>query len=970
MREEQSIHELLCAYVLDEASPEERVRVEAALAESEELRAERARLEATIGIVQASYAGDETLSPSAQAELFERAGMRRANAPTLAPPPFWSQPAFRMAAALALIVGGVLAGGQLLSPSSEQSELARAPEAAAEDQVAYRLDHEQKEGGESGALIPGTIDQDALAARATTRRSNDEKAGKKDELADLGYSGLPGEDSEADPFDRASRPAVRVPLAAYELEELEALGYEGAGAGDVDFDNVAFETAEPAEPAGEVLGLDFALGLGERRELDDRPADVERKRRSEAGPPAQERGAPTVIRGKGSGSGGSAGGVALRREQPASPRLEELGLASKAPTVYPSRAPVGSGGAPVGPPGPAGPVAGGPMTGSADFSLGRGSRAYTGGADGDPVGRLLYAFTNARDDVVLRLWLELRADRTDVSLSDLLIRECRRLPGESPSTMFHRYWGDNAFETTLHDPLSTFAVDVDTASYALARHYLKQGTVPPKAAVRTEEFVNYFAPDVEAPLEGVFAIHTDLAPSRFGGDPDRMMLRVVVRGREVSKDERKPLSLTFVVDTSGSMQKENRMELVKHAMRLLSGELDNNDSLAIVAFSSEARLVLPMTSIANRSVIESAIQGLSANGSTNAEAGLKLGYALAHAALHPNANNRVVLLSDGVANVGQTDQDKICAEVAKHREAGIYLNTIGVGLGNHNDTFLEQLANKGDGLCNYVDGEREARRAIVDNFTGAFEPIARDVKIQVEFDPAQVERYRLLGYENRAVRDQDFRNDAVDAGEVGAGHQVTALYELVRVPASSSTTPLATARLRFKPPHGAEVADPEKATEIAHGILASQAAGSFEATSAGYRRAVLVAQFAEFLRRSVHCRNDSLDELIAESKKLEGELADADFSEFVSLLEQSRHLVLQSLPKYDELSRAIDALREREILLARYEAALDEEAARQKLEDTEFLQRIETENRELEEKIRELIEKRLKDASGGTWEER
>ena len=265
-----------------------------------------------------------------------------------------------------------------------------------------------------------------------------------------------------------------------------------------------------------------------------------------------------------------------------------------------------------------------------------------------------------------------------------------------------------------------------------------------------------------------------------------------------------------------------------------------------------------------------------------------------------------------------------------------------------------------------VDDEREARRALVENFTSAFEAIARDVKIQVELNPNAVERYRLLGYENRAIADRDFRNDAVDAGEVGAGHQVTALYELELGSAANSNTlegALATVRLRWKPPYEADLpagTDPEKATEIAHEVRLATAAGSFDATSAGYRRSVIVAQFAELLRRSVHARGDSLDELIAEAKKLEEELGEVEFSELVELLQRSRDAILQRLPRTDELTLALDELRERRILIARLESLRAEEAERRSEEERELVERMRSENAELEARIRELIESRLR----------
>ena len=569
---------------------------------------------------------------------------------------------------------------------------------------------------------------------------------------------------------------------------------------------------------------------------------------------------------------------------------------------------------------------------------------------------------------------EVRARYRDDYVTDWcgrILRRCRPLPNERPRDMFFRFWGDNAFEFAAVDALSTFSADVDTASYTLARRMLDEGHLPVKEQVRTEEFVNYFKADVPAPTSGTFAIQTTLAPSRFGAPAPgeliaqpRDLLRVVVRGKDVPKAERKPLALTFVVDCSGSMKEDNRIDMVKHAMRLLVSQLDARDSIAIVKFSSDAALVLPMTSARDKALIESAIQPLAADGSTNSEAGLRMGYGAALAGLNREATNRVVFLSDGVANVGVTDPNVIADGVKQIREQGIYLNTIGVGMANHNDVLLEQLADKGDGVCNYVDSAAEAKKAFVDDFMGAVETIARDVKIQVEFDPAQVYRYRLLGYENRAVADADFRNDKVDAGEVGAGHQVTALYELEYARSVTDEAkldgprPIATVRVRYKAPRvpGATVPN-EEASEIARTIQGGERT-SWEGAGTGYRRATLVAQFAEFLRRSYHARSDSYDQMLVDARKLAVETTDAEFAQLVTLMEKAKALILNGWPgQQDELALAIDKVRENCVLRAQLERVAQER-------DRAVLDELEAQNRKLEERLRELLRNRL--AKGDT----
>jgi Ca-activated chloride channel family protein len=483
------------------------------------------------------------------------------------------------------------------------------------------------------------------------------------------------------------------------------------------------------------------------------------------------------------------------------------------------------------------------------------------------------------------------------------------MPGELPRDMYFRFWGDNPFEVSLLDKQSTFGVDVDTASYALARRYINEGRLPEKAQVRTEEFVNYFKAESAPPTSGPFAIHVELAPSRFGGDEARQMLRVVVRAKDLAPFERKPLRLTFVVDVSGSMREQNRLETVKDSLRLLVAQLEPGDRVAIVKYSTEASLVAPMASVSDKVGFETAIQSLAPNGGTNSNAGLQLGYAVAVEALDPACVNRVVFLSDGVANQGVVDPREIAQGLAPLKEKGILLNTIGVGMDNHNDALLEQLADTCDGVCTYVDTPKEARRALVDNFTGMFQPVGRDAKVQVEFDPGQVRRWRQLGFENRAIADADFRDDKVDAGEINAGHEMTALYEL-EMATPRADAPLAVVRLRWKEPRvaGRAVAD-EAAREMEAPVAWSRRVG-FAGASHGYRRAAIVAQYAEFLRRSTHAQGDRVEDLLAEARALRDERAqDGEWAEFVGILEKAAALGLGAEVGCDELCDVEQRLR-------------------------------------------------------------
>jgi Ca-activated chloride channel family protein len=535
---------------------------------------------------------------------------------------------------------------------------------------------------------------------------------------------------------------------------------------------------------------------------------------------------------------------------------------------------------------------------------------------------------------------EVRRQHTDTRAREL-VAWSELQPGETPRDMFYRFYGDAPFVPAVEERVSTFAADVDTASYALARAHLERGVLPPREAVRTEEFVNYFKADRPPPTDGKpFALGLELAPSPFGPDARAEMLRVTVRAKDVPEFERPPVALTFVIDNSGSMAGEQRLGLVQRTLSLLLGRLDAADSVAVVKFSSTAAVVTPRLPLSQRAELEAAIRGLGTEGGTNVEGGLRLGYQLALRDLQPRAVNRVILCSDGVGNIGETSAKGLLALVDEARKKGIYLNTVGIGMGNHDDAFLEQLADEGDGVCNYVDGDDEARRVFVDGLSGALVPIARDVKIQVEFETSQVESWRLLGYENRALRTQDFRNDKIDAGEVHAGHQVSALYELVRLPGRAGT--VATVRVRYKPPFAIDAghdgerarAAAEEASEIERALSSSDVLPGFASASDGYQRTVLVAQFAEVLRQSVHARGDSLVRLVEEARRLEGRLRDPDFAGFVALLAQANPLLderaREDTPRLQELLDRLarlhyeEALRERRRELARQAGEADE----------------------------------------------
>jgi Ca-activated chloride channel family protein len=455
-------------------------------------------------------------------------------------------------------------------------------------------------------------------------------------------------------------------------------------------------------------------------------------------------------------------------------------------------------------------------------------------------------------------------------------------PTPAPLDNYFKDYGLNPYEDPREDHLSTFSLDVDTASYSVARRYVMDGNLPPADSVRVEEFVNYFDAGYPSPSDIAFGIYADGAPSPFQRDGS-YIVRFGIQGYQVSENDRKPASLTFVIDISGSMEMENRLELVKQSLQLLVDRLRPSDTVAIVVYGSDAYVVLNPTSGEDRNRILEAIYSLHTEGATNAEAGLRLGYQLAYQAFRPGAINRVILCSDGVANVGVTGPDAITEEIHGYTETGITLTTVGFGMGNFNDVLMEQLADKGDGNYAYVDTLDEARRLFVDNLTSTLQVIAKDAKVQVDFNKEVVGRYRLIGYENRAVADQDFRNDAVDAGEIGAGHHVTALYAVILNPGAQGR--LATVQLRWQDPQSLAV------REINGNFNTWDLSPTFDSATPRYQLAVVVAQYAELLRLSPWAAGSSIGQVLQYAVRLSGMLpSDPDVSEFTTLVSRASQI--------------------------------------------------------------------------------
>jgi Ca-activated chloride channel homolog len=436
---------------------------------------------------------------------------------------------------------------------------------------------------------------------------------------------------------------------------------------------------------------------------------------------------------------------------------------------------------------------------------------------------------------------------------------------------------------TADDRMSTFAIDVDTGSYTLGRRYLQGGSVPQAGSVRVEEWVNafhYVYADDDATARKPFAIHIEGTPLAKGAH----VLKVGIQGKRIRREDRAPMNLVFLADVSGSMSGADRLPLAKKALHLLVDELRSNDRVSLVTYANGSRLVLPATppSASNRARIHAAIEDLQPGGGTAMGSGMELAYREAQKGLETHDISRVVVLSDGDANIGNTSIDGILYAIRGYVSEGVTLSTVGFGVGNLRDQLMEQLADSGNGNYSYIDSEQAAKRVFVEDLPSTMQVIAKDVKIQVEMDPAVVREYRLIGYENRDIADRDFRNDKVDAGEIGAGHTVTALYEVHLQDDAPLHKAAATVRVRWKQPRGTSADETEAI------ITAGTLRGSdLDNASSDTRFALAAALAAETFRGSEHMQRLGLS--LADAHRLAKEAAVGRYteerSELVSLLQ-------------------------------------------------------------------------------------
>jgi Ca-activated chloride channel homolog len=479
------------------------------------------------------------------------------------------------------------------------------------------------------------------------------------------------------------------------------------------------------------------------------------------------------------------------------------------------------------------------------------------------------------------------------------IRPAPTTPIDRPTTpprpsfdgMYFRDYGSHPFVDPSEDPLSTFGLDVDTGSYTVGRRYLSLGELPPAASVRVEEWVNFFDYGDPAPRRADLALTVEGA--RLPGDSDRQgadaayLVRVGVKAREVASGARKSAVLVLLVDTSGSMARENRLGLVRQSLSMLLGELRDDDEVALVTYGSQARVVLPPTR--DKLAVRRALDSLQAQGSTNLEHGMALAYELLARNTRPDALHRVILTSDGVANVGLTDAEALLRKVAEHAARGVELLAVGVGMGNYNDALLERLANRGDGAYAYVDSLQEARRVFVDELVGNLQSVAGDARIQVAFDPEVVASYRLVGYANRDLPDHAFRDPRTDAGEIGSGHAVSAIYEIALRSDAPRAAKLGQVMLRWRSRQTGDF------VETSAPIDRARLAPSFERASASLRLAATVAELAEVLRAYDGTGSAGpvgaayIDRLYRRSQALLSEFRGRnDVSELVRLIGQAR----------------------------------------------------------------------------------
>ncbi|MBC7902811.1 MAG: VWA domain-containing protein [Gemmatimonadaceae bacterium] len=483
---------------------------------------------------------------------------------------------------------------------------------------------------------------------------------------------------------------------------------------------------------------------------------------------------------------------------------------------------------------------------------------------------------------------------------------------EPPSSIYQREEEDfnteeyspiaeNEFRSSTMHPLSTFSIDVDEASYSNVRRFLNDGVIPPAGAVRIEEMINYFDYQYPQPTgEDPFSVTTEISSCPW--NKEHKLIHVGLQGKTIPIENLPVSNMVFLIDVSGSMQDQNKLPLVKASLKLLTDQLRENDRVAIVVYAGSAGMVLPSTPGSNKSAIKAAVDRLEAGGSTAGGEGIQLAYKIAAENFIKNGNNRIILATDGDFNVGTSSTDELVTMVEKKREGGVFLSVLGYGMGNYKDDKMQQLADKGNGNHSYIDNISEAKKVLVNEFGSTLFTIAKDVKIQIEFNPTLVQAYRLVGYENRVLAAEDFNNDKKDAGELGSGHTVTALYEIIPAGVKdqftqkvdslkyqqtapvvfSSSKELMTVKLRYKKPDG------DKSALIVKTAFDN---GQASVTSENFRFSAAVAEFGMLLRGSSFKQSSSFDQVLSLARSAKGEDINGYRAEFIRLVQAAGSLV-------------------------------------------------------------------------------
>ncbi|OXA83013.1 hypothetical protein B0A56_03085 [Flavobacterium columnare NBRC 100251 = ATCC 23463] len=487
---------------------------------------------------------------------------------------------------------------------------------------------------------------------------------------------------------------------------------------------------------------------------------------------------------------------------------------------------------------------------------------------------------------------------SEAEINNLMINNPEiETPEENRSEESYAEIEENKFETPNTKPLSTFSIDVDNASYTNIRRFINNGQEIPKDAVRLEEMINYFSYSYPQPKDNhPFSINTEYSECPWNSN--HKLLKIGLQGKKIDKNNLPPSNIVFLIDVSGSMEEENKLPLLKESMKILVKELRPQDKVSMVVYAGAAGMILPPTSGNEKNKIMNALDKLTAGGSTAGGEGIELAYKIAEENFIKEGNNRIVLATDGDFNVGASTDKEMEHLIERKRKTGIFLTCLGYGMGNYKDSKMETLANKGNGNYAYIDNMQEATRFLGKEFNGSMFTIAKDVKIQIEFNPNQIQSYRLIGYENRKLNNEDFKNDAIDAGELGSGHTVTALYEIIPTGVESSYSPtqlkytskegsqnliskeLATVKFRYKRPDG------EKSIEMIQTV--SNLSKPLKISSSDFKFASSVAWFGMKLRDSKYIENKQTEDIIALANKGIHNDLEGYKTEFIRLIKNAK----------------------------------------------------------------------------------